>query len=199
MKMQGHHRSINKIRENVLLGLDDLVLQLPFDCATLELDSSLGTSAATVSRLSTRQDKFFSISNPLLSCAGYLFTLTCRSSERLVYTDFSWNSLDRILIRNPCTFSSPVLDDNRAFKASMGSDLCVIANALAVAMGEDDCGQIDPAQWRIWLAGEAIAKCLHDGTHGHTNIQPGALEDVFLERTGVIVGCIESTALRYVL
>lgn len=29
----------------------------------------------------------------------------------------------------------------------------VIATALAVAMGEEDCGQIVPAQWRIWLAG----------------------------------------------
>ena len=75
MKMQGHHRSINKIRENVLLGLDDLVLQLPFDCATLELDdSSLGTSAATVSRLSTAiagrraRTKFFHIQSSSQLC-----------------------------------------------------------------------------------------------------------------------------------
>ena len=43
----------------------------------------------------------------------------------------------------------------------------VIANALAVAMGERDCGTIDPRQWRIWLATEAIAKGRRDRTHGH--------------------------------
>ena len=42
----------------------------------------------------------------------------------------------------------------------------VIANALAVAMGERDCGTIDPRQWRIWLATEVIAKGRRDRTHG---------------------------------
>lgn len=42
----------------------------------------------------------------------------------------------------------------------------------AVPMDEDDCGQMDPAQWRIWLAGEAIAKGLLDHTHAHTDMIP---------------------------
>lgn len=36
----------------------------------------------------------------------------------------------------------------------------------------DDCGQIDPALWRIWFAGEAIAEGWQDCTHAHTNIIP---------------------------
>lgn len=45
----------------------------------------------------------------------------------------------------------------------------VIANALAVAMGERDCGTIDPGLWRIWLATEAIDK---GRTHRHGNFLP---------------------------
>ena len=48
----------------------------------------------------------------------------------------------------------------------------VIANALATVLGEKNSGQIDPDQWRYWLAGEAIAKGASDGTHLHKDIIP---------------------------
>ena len=49
----------------------------------------------------------------------------------------------------------------------------VIANVLALDMGEEDCGCIDANQWRIWLATEAIEKGRRDRTHTHVDIIPG--------------------------
>ena len=50
----------------------------------------------------------------------------------------------------------------------------VIANALATVLGENNSGQINPDQWRYWLAGEAIAKGVSDRTHTHDDIIPEA-------------------------
>lgn len=49
----------------------------------------------------------------------------------------------------------------------------VIANVLAVALGEEDCGRIDANQWRNWLATEAIEKGRRDRTHTHEDLLPG--------------------------
>lgn len=49
----------------------------------------------------------------------------------------------------------------------------MIANALAVAMCEAECGKIDPSQWQIWLATEVIEKGRRDSSHGHEDILSG--------------------------
>lgn len=48
-----------------------------------------------------------------------------------------------------------------------------IANAVATALGEEDCGEIDPGAWRKWLACEIVAQGCREGTHDEVDLLPG--------------------------
>ena len=47
-----------------------------------------------------------------------------------------------------------------------------IANAVATALGEEDCGEIDPGAWRKWLACEIVAQGWREGTHNEVSLLP---------------------------
>lgn len=48
-----------------------------------------------------------------------------------------------------------------------------VSSAVAVAIGEQDCGEIGPGAWRKWLACEIIAQGLREGKHESIAILPG--------------------------
>ena len=56
-----------------------------------------------------------------------------------------------------------------------------IANAVAIALGELDCGTINPDAWRKWLALEIIALGVRQGVHKLIHLLPdeGKWEEMF--------------------